>query len=114
VSDIHSPETTGVVVVLTTVPADHRADELARALVDERLAACVNLGAPMRSVYRWRGRIEHAEERQITIKTSRDRVGELERRLKALHPYDTPELLVVEVAGGSREYLAWVLDQSAR
>lgn len=113
-SDTRSAEATDVVVVLTTVPADDRADDLARVLVEERLAACVNLGAPMTSVYRWRGQIEHADERQLVIKTTRERLGELERRLKALHPYDTPELLVIEVAGGSLEYLAWIAAETTR
>jgi periplasmic divalent cation tolerance protein len=98
------------VLVLTTIPDDERALELARTLVDEGLAACVSVSAPARSVYRWQGRIEQDRERQVTIKTSRSRVSELERRLLALHPYEVPELLVVPVESGGAAYLAWLGD----
>jgi periplasmic divalent cation tolerance protein len=96
-----------VVIVLTTMPDDHRADELARLLVDERLAACVNVHAPMRSTYRWKGGIESDPERQLAIKTSKERVAALEARLRALHPYELPELIVLEAEAGAA-YAAWV------
>jgi periplasmic divalent cation tolerance protein len=97
-----------VVLVLTTVPDVPTAETIARALVEERLAACVNALAPMTSVYRWNGAVTRDEERQLIVKTTRDRVGEVEARLAALHPYELPELLVVTVDGGSERYLAWV------
>jgi periplasmic divalent cation tolerance protein len=99
------PET---VLVLTTVSDDERADALARALVDERLAACVNLHGPMTSFYRWKGAVERDVERQLVIKTTRERLPALEARLKALHSYELPEFLVLAVEGGSAEYLSWV------
>ncbi len=102
-----------VVLVLTTVPEDFDAAQLARTLVDAGHAACVSLLPPMESVYRWQGAIESAQERQILIKTSTDCTGALQAALKALHPYDVPEFLVVPVIGGSPEYLAWVLGATA-
>jgi periplasmic divalent cation tolerance protein len=96
------------VLIFTTMPDDERADALARTLVDERLAACVNVHAPMTSTYRWKGAVERERERQLVIKTTRARVPEIETRLRALHPYDVPEFLVVAVDGGSAAYLDWV------
>jgi len=100
-----------IVLVLTTVPDDEHADAIAKTLVDERLAACVNVHAAMRSTYRWKNQLEREAERQLVIKTTRDRLPELETRLKALHTYELPEFLVVQVDGSS-EYLAWVAAES--
>jgi periplasmic divalent cation tolerance protein len=100
------------VVVLTTMPDDGRADELARALVDERLAACVNVLAPMTSIYRWKGVVEREPERQLVIKTTRDRLSALEARIRALHPYELPEFLVLTVEAASAGYAAWVTEQT--
>ena len=98
---------TDITLVLTTVPDDDRADALARTLVEERLAACVNVHGPMRSTYRWKGQIECDAERQIVIKTTREQLAKLEARLRALHPYELPEFLVLD-AGGSAAYAGWV------
>jgi periplasmic divalent cation tolerance protein len=98
----------GAVLVLTTVPDGLDAEALARTLVEERLAACVNILPAMASVYRWDGRVEQAVERQLVIKTSLERVATLRPRLLDLHPYDVPEFLVVGVAGGSEAYLSWL------
>ena len=102
------PAVSEIVLVLSTVPDDDRAEPLARTLVDERLAACVNLHAPMVSIYRWKGQVEQAAERQLVIKTTRDRVAPLEARIKQLHSYELPEFIVVSVEGGHRAYLDWV------
>lgn len=96
------------VVVLTTFPADKDAEALAKALVDERLAACVNILPPMRSIYTWQGATESADERQLVIKTTRARVPALETRLKALHPYEVPEFVVLSILEGSQAYLSWL------
>jgi periplasmic divalent cation tolerance protein len=104
---------TDLVLVLTTVPAGDRADEVARALVDRRLAACVNLHPPMTSVYRWRGQIERAEERQLVIKTTRERVPAVQALVADMHSYDLPEFLVVAVSGGSAPYLEWLRQESS-
>ena len=103
---------TGVVLVLTTVPSDNRGEELARTLVDERLAACVNIYPAMVSFYRWHGKIERDEERQLVIKTTRDRVQALEARIKELHSYELPEFIVLGVTEGSEPYLGWVTDET--
>jgi periplasmic divalent cation tolerance protein len=100
------------VIVLTTFPADGDADTLARTLVDERLAACVNILPPMRSIYTWKGATEYAEERQLLIKTKMNRAKELETRLKQLHPYDVPEFLVIPILDGSADYLSWVAEST--
>ena len=102
---------TDVAIVLTTAPADDRAEQWARQLVDERLAACINVQAPMVSVYRWKGQVERDTERQLVIKTTSDRLPALEARLKELHTYDLPEFLVVVVDGGCSAYLNWVSEQ---
>jgi periplasmic divalent cation tolerance protein len=102
------------VLVLTTFPADGDAGKLARALVDERLAACVNVLPPMRSIYTWRGSTEDAEERQLLIKTTTDRLKELQIRVKELHPYDVPEFLVVPILEGSHDYLTWVAESTRK
>ena len=97
-----------VVLVLTTIGADADATALARTLVEERLAACVTIGAPMTSVYRWKGAVEQDREQPLVIKTTGDRLAALETRLRALHPYEVPEFLVLSASGGSTAYLDWV------
>lgn len=105
---------TDVVVVVTTMPGgEDDAAALARTLVGERLAACVQVRAPMTSVYRWNGTVEQETERQIVIKTTRARVAALEVRLRALHTYEVPEFLVLSVDGGSEAYLRWVAEETA-
>lgn len=98
---------TDAVVVLTTIAAEADAAAFARTLVDERLAACVNVLAPMTSVYRWKGAVEQEREQQLVIKTTASGVTALEARLKELHPYDLPEFLVLE-ASGSEAYVDWI------
>jgi periplasmic divalent cation tolerance protein len=96
------------VVVLTTLPADADAAAFARALVEARLAACVNLMPAMESIYRWEGKVERESERQLVIKTSGDRVTALWDRVRQLHPYDVPEFIVLPIVGGSDAYLRWL------
>ena len=97
-----------IVIILTTAPDAGRAESWARTLVEERLAACVNVHGPMASFYRWKGAVERDEERQVVIKTTRDRVPALQSRLAELHPYELPEFLVLSADGGSDAYLQWV------
>jgi periplasmic divalent cation tolerance protein len=96
------------VIVLTTLGAQTDAAAFARVLVDERLAACVNILPPMTSIYRWKGAIEEDREQQLVIKTTSDRVDALEARFHELHPYDVPEFLVIGVSDGSPAYLEWL------
>jgi periplasmic divalent cation tolerance protein len=102
-----------IVVVLTTVPSDEVGEAIARALVGERLAACVNVLPPMVSFYRWEGAVNRDVERQLIVKTTRERLPAIERRLAELHPYELPELLVLPAAGGSDAYLEWVRTSAA-
>jgi periplasmic divalent cation tolerance protein len=99
-------------IVLTTIGSESAGLVLARALVDERLAACVNVLPSMASVYRWKGSVEQDNEHQVVIKTAADRLPALEARLRELHPYELPEFLVLEVGGASAAYLAWVLESA--
>jgi periplasmic divalent cation tolerance protein len=96
------------VVVLTTLPGDADGPAFGRALLNERLAACVNLLAPMESVYRWEGQVEQETERQVIIKTTRDRLTSLWDRVRELHPYEVPEFIVLAIADGNEAYLRWV------
>lgn len=98
-----------VCLVLTTLGAAHDASAFARTLVDERLAACVNVLPPMTSVYRWKGAVEEDREQQLFIKTTLELVPALEARLRTLHPYEVPECLAVPVISGTQAYLEWVL-----
>jgi len=102
-----------LILILTTMPDDDRADALARTLVDERLAACVNVYPPMMSTYRWKGAVEREAERQIVIKTARDRRALVEARVRELHPYDLPEFVVID-AGAGDAYGAWVSGETKR
>jgi len=98
-------------IVLTTLGADADAVALARTLVEEHLAACVNILPPMTSVYRWKGQLEQDREQQLIIKTTAARLDALEARLRALHPYELPEFLVLEAAA-SGAYGAWVREST--
>ena len=101
-------ESSEAVVVLVTFPVDADVRRFASALVDEGCAACVNILHEVESVYRWEGRVEQARERQLIVKTLRTRVDRLRRRVGELHPYDTPELLVLPVVDGDPRYVAWI------
>jgi periplasmic divalent cation tolerance protein len=96
------------VIVLTTVGTTFDVVPFARTLVDEHLAACVNVLPQMQSVYRWQGQVQVDDERQLIIKTSAERLEALQLRVRALHPYELPELLVIDAAGGSLAYLDWL------
>jgi periplasmic divalent cation tolerance protein len=99
---------TDIVLVLTTVPAGDGGEAIARALVDERLAACVNVLGPMTSFYRWHGAVERADERQLIIKTTRGRIAAIQARLVELHSYELPEFVVLPVSDGGPAYLDWL------
>jgi len=107
------PSSSPVRVALSTAPDADTAARIARALVEERLAACVNLVPAVRSIYRWRGRIEDAAEVLLVIKTRAERVEALAARLRALHPYELPELVALPVADGLAPYLDWVAAEAA-
>lgn len=101
-----------VLLVLTNLPDEASAEVLAQHLVEHRLAACVNRLAPGRSIYRWQGRVEQASEIPLLIKTTRERYAAVEAAVRALHPYDVPELVAVPVEIGLAAYLDWVVQES--
>lgn len=109
-SETHSLAQPTVQIVLMTAPDRACAERLARALVEESLAACVNLVPQIRSIYRWQGKIETSDEVLLVAKTRADRVGDLIARVTALHPYDVPEVIAWPVAQGNAAYLKWVLE----
>ena len=95
-------------LVLVTASSKDEAAHIAEALVAERLAACVNIVGSIESVYRWEGKIVRDAEALMVIKTTDQRYGDLERRVKELHSYSTPEVIAMKIARGSAEYLAWL------
>lgn len=96
------------VCILTTLPDPATARQLARRLVDERLAACVNVLERCASVYRWQGTVEEASETVLVIKTAQDRYTALETFLRQQHPYELPEIIALPIVQGLPEYLDWV------
>ena len=100
------------VVILTTLPADADAPAFAAALVEAQLAACVNVLPAMDSIYRWEGRVQRDSERQLIVKTSRERVATLWQRVRELHPYDVPEFIVLPIVDGNDAYLRWIGDST--
>lgn len=98
-------------IVFCTCASREEAERIASTLVDERLAACVNMLQGVHSIYRWQGAVERAEEVLLLIKTTPGQLVHLRDRLEAIHSYDTPEILAIPVAGGSERYLAWLREQ---
>ena len=99
---------TDKIVVLTTCDSEKHGVQLARHLVELRLAACVNILPGVRSVYRWKGKVEDVEEAMLVIKTSRSQAAAVESALREAHSYDLPEFLLLPVSGGGAAYLAWL------
>ena len=99
------------VQVLTTVDSEDAAERLAHGMVDGRLAACVQVVGPIRSVYRWQGAVQTEQEWQCLAKTTVDRLDALVEHLRRHHPYDLPEIIATPVVGGSDDYLRWVSEQ---
>ena len=99
------PET---LLVITTLPDAEGAERLAADLVGAGLAACVNIGPPVISVYRWEGQLQRGAERMLTIKTTAARYAELEQAIVDGHPYELPEVIALPIAEGLKEYLAWI------
>ncbi|MCC6610422.1 MAG: divalent-cation tolerance protein CutA [Burkholderiales bacterium] len=95
-------------LVITNLPDRASAETLAAALVERRVAACANVMSPCRSVYRWRGTVEHAEEHPVFAKTTGDRFAALQEVIREVHPYELPEIIAVGVDAGLPAYLEWV------
>ncbi|WP_067605689.1 divalent-cation tolerance protein CutA [Nocardiopsis listeri] len=105
-------ESTDVVRVETTVDAREGAERLAGSVVEHHLAACAQVGGPIRSFYRWENAVRSDEEWMVVIKTTADRLDDLVAHLVEAHPYDVPEIVAVPVTGGNPEYLSWVRDET--
>lgn len=99
--------------VVTTTDTKALAETIGRALVERRLAACVQIVGRIESIYRWEGRIESAEEWQCWIKTTRDRFPAVEQAIRELHTYTVPEILAIPVVAGAADYLKWLAEQVA-
>jgi periplasmic divalent cation tolerance protein len=101
-----------VLIVLTNCPDAEVADRIARTLVEQKLAACVNRLPAVDSVYRWQGAVERAVEVPLLIKTTRERLPEVQEAIRALHPYEVPEIIAIPVVAGLPAYLRWVVDET--
>jgi periplasmic divalent cation tolerance protein len=95
-------------LVLTNLPDRETAERLAGVLMEKRVAACVSILAPCRSVYRWKGAVQHEDEHPVLIKTTAERYPALEAAIRAAHPYELPEIIAVPIEHGLPDYLAWV------
>ena len=99
-------------LVLTNLPDRAAAEKLADALIQKRVAACVNILAPCRSVYRWKGAVQHDEEYPVLIKTTRESYAALEAAIREAHPYELPEIVAVPIERGLPAYLDWVVAET--
>jgi periplasmic divalent cation tolerance protein len=100
-------------LVITNLPDRAAAETLADALIEKRVAACINILAPCWSVYRWQGAVQHDEEHPVLIKTTREAYPELEAQIRAHHPYELPEIIAVPIERGLPAYLDWVAAETA-
>jgi len=96
------------ILVISNLPDQASAQKLAAVLIEQRLAACVNVQSPCTSVYRWQGKVETATEVPVFIKTTREHYPALEQAIKANHPYELPEIIAVPLVAGLPAYLEWV------
>lgn len=101
-------------IVLVTTSSNDEAASIAHSIVSERLAACVNIVAEIQSVYRWEGKVSHDREALLIIKSTDERYPELERRIKELHSYSTPEVVALKIQRGSEHYLNWLRESTAK
>lgn len=101
-------------IVFVTTPTSEEADRIAEALVGQRLAACINIIPAIQSIYRWEGKVTHDQESLMIIKTTDERYADLERSVKELHSYSTPEVVALKVERGSEQYLSWLRESTAK
>ena len=99
-------------IVFVTCGSEEEALNISRALVEEQLAACVNLISPVRSIYRWEGKIWDEKEWLLIIKTQRKRFDEVEKKVKSLHSYSVPEIIALPIIAGSSSYLDWLAEMT--
>ena len=103
---------TDALLVFTTLPSADKAAELAKALIEERLAACANLLPAIRSIYRWQGKLQDENEVLVLLKTRAEHLERLKLRILELHPYEVPEVLAVPVEAGYQPYLDWLAGET--
>ncbi len=101
---------TDKIVILVTAGSLSESKKIARHLVEERLAACVNIAAPVQSLYRWKGKVNEDREFLMVIKSSRELFGEIQAAIRKLHSYTTPEIICLPIVDGSPDYLLWIRD----
>ena len=104
---------TNSIVILVTAGSEAEAETIARALVEEHLAACVNILNPVRSIYRWEGKVTDDREWLLVIKTQNERFAAVEEKIKALHSYQVPEVIALPILQGSTPYLHWLTQESS-
>ncbi len=95
-------------IVMTTFPDMDSAQQLAERLINQQLAACVNILPSMTSIYCWQGKLEHGQEHQLLIKTEQNRTQDVQNAIERLHPYELPEIIVVPIVDGHKPYLNWI------
>lgn len=100
--------------VTTMCESREDAEKISQALVESRTAACVQISGPLLSVYRWKGKVEKEQEWRCTAKTRADLLGTVETIIKTMHKYELPEISVMRIAGGSKEYLRWIEEETTR
>jgi len=103
-----------VLLALSTFPDSETARRIAKEMVTAKLAACANILPPIESVYRWKGKIEQGSETLVLFKLSEDRQSTFQDKLRSLHPYEVPEIILVPVTSGLPEYLRWVIESCAK
>jgi periplasmic divalent cation tolerance protein len=109
VDRLRDPEMTDTVVVLVTTPTAEKAAEIARTLVEEKLAACGNVIPSVRSIYRWEGKVCDDAEALLVLKAPKKRLQERSDRVARLHPYELPEVIALPIEGGSEKYIDWIV-----
>ena len=95
------------IIVLTTVDKKEKAEEIANLLLEKQIAGCIQI-FPIKSHYRWKGKIENSREFVLFIKTKKSKYKEIEKAIKSIHPYETPEIISIPITNGSKEYLKWL------
>lgn len=99
---------TDAIVVLITTPSSEVGSKIATELLDNKLAACVNIASPITSIFRWKGKVEDAQENLLIVKTKASLFSELEKVVKMSHPYECPEIIAIPIVAGSSDYLNWL------
>jgi periplasmic divalent cation tolerance protein len=103
---------TGYIVVYVTAPNEEEAGEIARSLVEDKLAGCVNIVKNMRSIYRWQGKIEDEDEVLMIVKTRKEHFAHIREMVKRLHSYSVPEIIALPIVAGSEDYLTWLKEET--